>query len=69
VHLGPCKSISHIHAKIEFDRTFMYYKLVNLSKNGLSVKQGDKFVKYTKLYDTIPLSNPAVINIQVLTLS
>ena len=37
--------ISHVHARIEFDREKMCYFIVNLSKNGFSIKQKDTIVE------------------------
>ena len=39
IHIGENPRISHIHAKIELDVDDYNYYIINLSKNGLFVKQ------------------------------
>eukprot|EP01088_Endostelium_zonatum_P019169 TRINITY_DN6486_c0_g1_i1.p1 TRINITY_DN6486_c0_g1~~TRINITY_DN6486_c0_g1_i1.p1 ORF type:complete len:272 (-),score=93.57 TRINITY_DN6486_c0_g1_i1:82-897(-) len=80
--------ISRLHACLYYDPHHSCYCIVNLSKNGLKIKQpkpenskskdsespssaksessssSSKFVEHLELYTPIPLSNPAVLDIQ-----
>ncbi|ELR22842.1 FHA domain containing protein [Acanthamoeba castellanii str. Neff] len=56
--------ISRVHARIVYDRGLSCYCIINLSKNGVRVRQGDAFVSYAEVGLPVPLPNPATIDIQ-----
>jgi len=56
--------ISRVHARITFDQGRGCYCIINLSKNGVQVKQDDLFVTHKEVGVPVPLPNPATINIQ-----
>jgi len=53
VHLSDNKRISRVHVKIEFDYESGSFHLINLSRNGLKIRKGEKWIEVnlvSKLY-------------------
>jgi Forkhead domain/FHA domain len=66
MHVASARSVSHVHASIEYVKRDKCYYLINNSKNGVAVRcggGGGEFVALTEQSERVALANPSTIDI------